>query len=211
MTALTLLMPGTPMLFQGQEFASSRPFYYFADHEPALAKLVYRGRNEFLRQFPSLARPEMQAILPDPAARATFEASKLDWREREANAGTVALHRDLLALRQAHRAMHAPGDGDFDGAVLAEAAFVLRYFGTTLADDRLLIVNLGRDTLLSPAPEPLLAPPDGMGWEIAWSSEAPEYGGCGTPRVEDARGWHLQGEAAVVLRPVTEPTGEFVL
>jgi maltooligosyltrehalose trehalohydrolase len=33
MTALTLLMPGTPMLFQGQEFSASAPFLYFADFE----------------------------------------------------------------------------------------------------------------------------------------------------------------------------------
>ena len=30
MTALMLLAPGTPMLFQGQEFAASAPFLYFA-------------------------------------------------------------------------------------------------------------------------------------------------------------------------------------
>src|SRR5262249_55389339 len=36
MTALLLLAPGTPMLFQGQEFASSAPFYYFADHKKGL-------------------------------------------------------------------------------------------------------------------------------------------------------------------------------
>src|SRR5207244_2399509 len=31
LTALLLLAPGTPLLFQGQEFASSKPFLYFAD------------------------------------------------------------------------------------------------------------------------------------------------------------------------------------
>ncbi|HEV3496357.1 MAG TPA: malto-oligosyltrehalose trehalohydrolase, partial [Actinomycetes bacterium] len=51
MTALMLLAPGTPMLFQGQEFAASAPFLYFADHKPDLAKLVHRGRREFLSQF----------------------------------------------------------------------------------------------------------------------------------------------------------------
>ena len=30
MTALMLLMPGTPMLCQGQEFGASSPFLYFA-------------------------------------------------------------------------------------------------------------------------------------------------------------------------------------
>ena len=33
LTALLLLGPAVPMLFQGQEFASSHPFFYFADHE----------------------------------------------------------------------------------------------------------------------------------------------------------------------------------
>ena len=31
-TALMLLAPGTPMLFQGQEFGASSPFLFFADH-----------------------------------------------------------------------------------------------------------------------------------------------------------------------------------
>ena len=54
-TALLLLLPGTPMLFQGQEFWASAPFLYFADHEPELAAMVEKGRGEFMRQFPSLA------------------------------------------------------------------------------------------------------------------------------------------------------------
>ena len=32
MTALTAAGPGTPMLFQGQEFGVTAPFLYFADH-----------------------------------------------------------------------------------------------------------------------------------------------------------------------------------
>ena len=52
MTALLLLSPGTPMLFQGQEFAASTPFLFFADHHPELARLVSNGPKEFLSQFP---------------------------------------------------------------------------------------------------------------------------------------------------------------
>src|SRR5690606_38790927 len=51
MTALLLLGPQTPMLFQGQEYAASSPFFYFADHNPELARLVAKGRAEFLAQF----------------------------------------------------------------------------------------------------------------------------------------------------------------
>src|SRR5437763_9194135 len=42
-TALMMLGPGTPMLFQGQEFGASAPFLYFADHKPDLARLVEKG------------------------------------------------------------------------------------------------------------------------------------------------------------------------
>src|SRR5207237_4505733 len=43
LTALLLLQPQTPMLFQGQEFGASTPFLYFADHEPELARKVAEG------------------------------------------------------------------------------------------------------------------------------------------------------------------------
>ena len=47
MTALLLLGPATPMLFQGQEFGASSPFFYFADHHADLAQLVAKGRGDF--------------------------------------------------------------------------------------------------------------------------------------------------------------------
>ena len=109
MTALLLLGPATPMLFQGQEFAASSPFLYFADLPPELAKLVRAGRAEFLAQFPSLAGAEAQAALPDPADRLTFERSKLDLGERERHAGAYALHLDLL--RSASRGPGLPQPG----------------------------------------------------------------------------------------------------
>ena len=61
MTAYFLLMPGIPMLFQGQEFAASTPFLYFADHRDDLVEPVRKGRAEFLAQFPSIADPEIAA------------------------------------------------------------------------------------------------------------------------------------------------------
>ena len=61
LTALLLLGPATPMLFQGQEFAASSPFLYFADHHGALADQVRKGRAEFLAQFPSIATAEVDA------------------------------------------------------------------------------------------------------------------------------------------------------
>lgn len=205
LTALLLLMPQTPMLFQGQEFASDKPFHYFADHKPELAKLICAGRAKEIAQFPSMATAEMQRCLRDPAERSTFEESKigLEQRDKPYHRQLLQLHKDLLALRRSEPTFRrVQRRGDIDGAVLGLGAFVLRYFGSN-HDDRLLICNLARDLPLDPAPEPLLAPPAGTRWQILWSSESTRYGGSGTspPETED-EGWHIQGRAAIVLKPV---------
>ncbi|HZT79670.1 MAG TPA: malto-oligosyltrehalose trehalohydrolase [Gemmataceae bacterium] len=202
LTGLLLLGPGTPMLFQGQEFASSSPFHFFADHTKDLAPLVRRGRQQFLSQFPSIVDPDVMACVPDPADPKTFQRCKLDWSERDKHAGAYALHRDLLRLRRDDPVFGGRKPVRIDGAVLTPQAFVLRWFGGD-GDDRLLVVNLGRETALSPAPEPLLAPPEGRVWRVVWSSEAARYGGCGAPPPEAADGWHLPGEAALALAPAT--------
>jgi maltooligosyltrehalose trehalohydrolase len=205
MTALLLLAPGTPMLFQGQEFGSSSPFYYFADHKPELALLVSQGRAQFLAQFRSLATSEMQPCLIDPANPSTFARCKLDFSERQRNRHTYDLHKDLLRLRREDPAFSAQILRGVDGAVLAQECLLLRYFSEMGDDDRLLLVNFGMDLHLDPAPEPLLAPPEGRTWQPIWSSEDPRYGGSGTPRLDSEDNWRIPGHAAIALRPrVTE-------
>ena len=200
MTALMLLAPGTPMLFQGEEFASSSPFVFFADHRPKLASAVSEGRADFFTQFRSMATAEMQQLIPDPENPDTFERCKLNFNERERHADVYALHCDLLRLRKEDAAFSSQRAGAFDGAVLGSEAFLLRFF-SEVSGDRLLLVNLGRDLHLDAAPEPLLAPPEGRRWEILWSSESPRYGGSGTPPVETDEGWRIPGHATVVLFP----------
>jgi maltooligosyltrehalose trehalohydrolase len=200
MTALLLLLPGTPMLFMGQEFAASAPFYYFADHEPDLAEKVRRGRAEFLAQFRSIATRETRTHLPDPGAPGTFERCKLDHAERDSHREVYELHRDLLRLRREDAVFSAQEPRALDGAVVGAGAFVLRYFGVD-GDDRLLVVNFGSDLELNPAPEPLLAPPAGKVWKPVWSSEDYAYGGTGTPPLETKNNWGLPGETAVALAP----------
>jgi len=198
MTALFLLGPGTPMLFQGQEFGSSAPFLFFADHNPELANLVHEGRRKFLAQFPSIAQPEMQEALSHPEDPSTFEHCKLDFSERQKHAQVYALHRDLLRLRKDDPVFRVPRPRGVDGAVLGIDAFVLRFFGGAKSD-RLLLVNFGRDEYLKPAPEPLLAPPEDSQWETLWSSADPRYGGHGTVPFATDDNWLLPGESAIVL------------
>ncbi len=203
-TTLLLLAPGTPMLFQGQEFASSARFLYFADHEPGLATQVHRGRVHFLAQFPSLAQPEMLPHFPNPADPATFESCKLDFSERRSHAAMYRLHKDLLRLRREDPVFRAQRKGGVDGAVLGPEALVLRFFAPE--GDRLVIVNLGRDLVADPAPEPLLAPPEDMLWEVVFSTEHPDYDGAGTSLPDGPDNWRIAGHSAVVLRPAEEKT-----
>ncbi|GJG88182.1 malto-oligosyltrehalose trehalohydrolase [Gemmatimonadetes bacterium T265] len=222
MTAALLLGPQLPMLFQGQEWGASAPFQYFADHNAELAPKVQRGRFAELAQFRSLARPEMQAILPVPHDPATFRSCVLDWDERERawHGAWLRLYRDLIALRRADPVFSTPRTGvgttagALDAATLTEHAFVLRYFGAG-GDDRLLVINVGRSAHLEVAPEPLLAPPAEARWHMIWSSEHPSYGGLGgvefdagdAPRSPEQKpalrwpreNWHLLGGCAVVL------------
>ncbi|MFO1127741.1 MAG: malto-oligosyltrehalose trehalohydrolase [Rhodospirillales bacterium] len=199
MTAYTLLLPGTPMLFMGQEFAASAPFLYFADHPPDLAETVDAGRKEFLQQFRSLATPEMQDAMAHPADPQTFHRCKLDPAERDRHGEWVRLHTDLLRLRRQDPVLRRQEPGAIDGACLGQGCFMLRYFGED--EDRLVLVNLDVDLHLDPAPEPLLAPPPAATWDVLWSSEEPAYGGGGTPPIYSARNWLLPGAACVVLRP----------
>ena len=205
MVGLLLLMPQTPMLFQGQEFGASSPFQFFIDHNPELTKLVCQGRAQFMAQFPSVATPEMRACLPDPGDPETFARCKLDLSERD-KAGhreVYRMYKDLLRLRREDAALRGRWPGGMDGVVLGDHCFALRYFGGA-GDDRLLLVNLDGDLHLAVAPEPLLAPPAGAKWELAWSSDEPRYGGTGAPPLEGpGESWRVPGRSTSLMRPST--------
>lgn len=201
LTALMLLAPATPLLFQGQEFAASAPFLYFASHDAELDPLVQRGRHEFLAQFPNVASEGGRALLARPADPQTFAACKLDHAERERNAHVVALHRDLLALRREDATFAAQDASRMHGAVLGPEAFLLRFFGATADADRLVVVNLGTTLPLVPMAEPLLAPPPGCEWRLLWHSEDPRYHGNGMREPDGEHDWRLPGHALAVLAP----------
>jgi maltooligosyltrehalose trehalohydrolase len=203
MTALLMLGPWTPMLFQGQEFGASSPFVYFTDMSGDLREAIRVGRFKFLTQFPSMASEEIQKQLPDPSDPEMFARCKLDFSEREKNRQLYDLHCDLMKLRREDARFREQKIRGVDGAVLAPASFVLRYFDDG-GDDRLLLVNLGERLPLAPAPEPLLAPPFGYRWETLWTSDSPHYGGPGAVQVTSDEHWLLPAEAAVALYPVHE-------
>ena len=195
LTALLLLGPGTPMLFQGEEFAASSPFLYFADHEPGLARRVREGRAKFLAQFASLADPAVQATLPDPGAPETFQRSRLDNAERARHPEAVRLHRDLLALRRTGAALDR--GPRVEATALSEHALALRA-DRGRGRSTLLLVNFGVDLDLGEGAAAITAPPTGGTWRFRWSSDDVAYGGPGIPDAA-RRGLLAPGESAVLF------------
>jgi maltooligosyltrehalose trehalohydrolase len=98
--AMLFAAPFVPMLFQGEEWAASTPFHFFADHEsPALRRAVHEGRKEELG-----ARGWDPARVPDPGASSQYRESMLDWTElgRPRHADVLAWYRAMSALRRRH-------------------------------------------------------------------------------------------------------------
>lgn len=197
-TAVLLLGPGTPLLFQGQERGSRAPFTFFADHQGSLREAVAKGRRAFMTQFPSMADPEAQAAIADPGDERAKRRCVDEQPETEESCRWKALHADLLAIRKRDPVIAAQDARALDGAVLGPAAFCARFFGRD-GDDRLLVVNLGPRLDVTPPAEPLLAPGAGRKWETVWSSEDARYGGPGMIAL-DERAWRLAADSARLLR-----------
>jgi maltooligosyltrehalose trehalohydrolase len=202
MTALLLLGPWTPLLFQGEEFGASSPFVYFADvGDASVRDATRKGRAQLLAPFLSLTDEEALQSLPPPDDPEAFSRCKLDFAERDKNRELYDLHVDLLKLRKEDSRFRQQDSGGIDGAVLGPMSFVLRYFSPS-NDDRLLIINLGERRILHPASEPLLAPPAGHRWGTLWTSESQRYGGVGALATAAPEQWSLTAESTVALQPV---------
>ncbi len=102
--ALVLLGPFLPMLFQGEEWASSSPFQYFADHEDReMARQVSEGRR---REFAAFGwAPD---TIPDPEDHRTFQRSKLNWEEVHTgeHAAMLAWYQELIRLRRSTQGLN---------------------------------------------------------------------------------------------------------
>ncbi len=114
--ALTLTHPGTPLLFQGEEWGASTPFPYFVDVDGQLADDVRRGR---LAEFGAFGWDTDE--IPDPTLESTFRSAVLDRTERgrPGHADLWAWYRTLLALRREEPALTGGSTtARLDGVVL---------------------------------------------------------------------------------------------
>jgi maltooligosyltrehalose trehalohydrolase len=174
--ALLLLSPYVPMLFMGEEYGETNPFQYFIDHgDPSLVAAVRAGR---LGEFASF---EWKDAVPDAADPATFERSKIDWSlaALPEHAQTLALYRDLLALRRDEPMLRPDGArivvaNDDPGwiTLLREPAYDFTRPGTYAGDMILSLFNCADQPIDIPTPSA-----GERAWSLRFSSDASAYGG----------------------------------
>jgi len=100
--AMVLTAPFIPMIFQGEEFAASSPFLYFADHDdPEIARSVSEGRRR------EHASDGAWDDIPDPESAETFDRSKLKWDERRQpeHAAMLDWYTKLIELRKSYNSL----------------------------------------------------------------------------------------------------------
>ena len=99
---LTLCSPFLPLLFMGEEYGETAPFFYFTSFEDSdLATAVREGRKR------ELAAHYSESEFADPQAQSTFDRSKLEWSkvESSAHAEILRLYTELISLRKQHSSL----------------------------------------------------------------------------------------------------------
>ena len=132
---LLLTAPYLPMLFMGEEWVTSSPFLYFADHEDEeMRRSVVEGRA---REF---AQSGNGRELPNPEDEHTFQMSKLNWEEKDEgkHAEMLAWIKALIKLRRSNICLN---DGDMRRLIVttSEEHKVL----TMERDEARVVINFG--------------------------------------------------------------------
>ncbi len=186
--AVVLLSPRVPLIFMGEEYAETSPFFFFAEHKnPAMIAGAWKGRKQTLEHFGWDGDP------PDPQSADTFRQSKLDWDKRHGGRHKTMLefYRTLLDLRAA-----VP-------AITNLSSDTLEAFGSE--EDRLLVFRRWHDSShvccvinFSDADVTLHSELPQGGWKKILDSASDKWGGPGSEAPEN-----LGAGSQITLRPTS--------
>ena len=174
-TVLLLCSPATPLLFMGQEWAASTPFLFFTDHKKELGRRVTEGRRKEFESFSAFSDPKTRERIPDPQAVPTFQASKLNWAERdeEPHALVYRLYQVLLRFRRTEPALVTSETGCFEVTAINESALLLARHAAS-GPTVLIIVQLRGAGAVD-----LSERWGGRQWQLHLTTENPEF--CNDP------------------------------
>jgi maltooligosyltrehalose trehalohydrolase len=186
--AAVALSPYIPLLFMGEEYGETAPFYFFTDHaDRRLAAAVRRGRREMYEHH---SWP--QRASPDPNAPATFARCKLDHGLRRQGRHKLlqGFYKRLYALRREHPAL-APRDRENLDVELLERQEALAVRRRSGSEEAFFVLHFGK------APARLRLDLPGGNWLKLLDSAEPEWGGPGSPAARRLAG----GRAELALAP----------
>ncbi|MEY2563440.1 MAG: maltooligosyltrehalose trehalohydrolase [Verrucomicrobiota bacterium] len=181
-SALLCLVPQTPLLFMGQEWAASTPFQYFTDHEPKLGKAITSGRRREFQNFSAFRDPDALCKIPDPQSSETFLNSKLRWDEitESKHAGVLLLYWEFLELRKTHPAFRSPMRENCTTIDLGEGV-VAMLFGQGGRFDCLVLSDLIGGHRERNLDHPRLVPGGGRDWKLLLCSNDARFAGGSSP------------------------------
>ncbi|MDW9972660.1 malto-oligosyltrehalose trehalohydrolase [Sinorhizobium meliloti] len=104
LAAMHMLTPQIPLLFMGEEYGETQPFFFFSDYQGEIAEAIRLGRRDEAQNFGGLPEGKTMDDLPDPLDPDVFAGSKLRWNRATSPAGErhLASMRDLAGIRQRH-------------------------------------------------------------------------------------------------------------
>jgi maltooligosyltrehalose trehalohydrolase len=199
-STVLLLSPYTPMLFMGQEWATSAPFHYFEDRSPDAAARVQPPESVVRHAIDTW--PEEKAA--DPEMEETFRASKIKWSEcaRAPHAGVLALYQACLRLRRTEPVFQNPPRDRWSVKRL-DGAVALRW--TDEDGAWLLLVALHPLGAVPWTHDVFTIPPDDQSWQVVLDTNERRFGGALKNRSaldpsEDA--YHFRSAGALLLHSV---------
>ena len=166
---LGCLLPYTPLLFMGQEWAATTPFPFFCELPGAVGAAMKRHRLEEFQRPGAGYSAVMLARMPDPQAETTFHSAKLNWAEREqpSHAAVLALYRECLRIRAANPIFQSAPRSSWRMERAGDRAVMLTWSEAPVRWALVVSIYAGVS----------LQPPGRPGWELALSSNEDRFGG----------------------------------
>jgi maltooligosyltrehalose trehalohydrolase len=179
---LLCLVPYTPMLFMGQEWAAGTPFPYFTDHPGEVGVNINANRRkEFAERWAVHSEAEL-AHVPDPQAESTFLAAKLNWdeRDRAPHREMLNLYRAALKVRAENPCFQSAPRSQWSVRKPGNDLLALRWHGS-VDDPRewLLLVSIATTDEQRIVTGPIAQPRAGHHWQLVLATEEERFGGHG--------------------------------
>jgi maltooligosyltrehalose trehalohydrolase len=144
---LLMLCPQIPLLFMGEETASTTPFLFFTDHRAELADAVREGRRQEFAGFAEFADPEKREHIPDPNVAQTYAASVPQPGSNE----RFGFYQRMIALRTKEIIPRLPGTKSLGAEPIGPKAVSARW---QLGDGSRLTIVMNLDTRAVSFPVP---------------------------------------------------------